>query len=172
MYDLAVEELEELDQFKNAKKKFPLDVLIDRLGIHASRLQIETLLDDIRERDVQLKEIHTNFERYQTKLEKDIGVREKQIQNELMKYDKENVELKELLAKLRKEKEDSINKKWKEIIEEKIQASNDKDGKKYTKLSAIVRGFISRKKLKRDNLFKIAQETGVLVAMRNTRQGE
>ncbi len=42
----------------------------------------------------------------------------------------------------------------------------------FVALTAIVRGYLGRQKFKRTKVFRLANETGVLVAMKNTTQGE
>ena len=54
MFDLAIDELEGL--VEKEKGFFPRNLVVDRGGIHATRVQIEVLLEDIRDRDVAIEQ--------------------------------------------------------------------------------------------------------------------
>lgn len=54
MYDLSVEELQGIVDNENGK--IPQEIIIDRGAIHATRIQIEVLLEDIRERDIAIEQ--------------------------------------------------------------------------------------------------------------------
>ena len=56
LYDAAVEELDKFTEYKkNSSSSYPLNLQLDRLGLHATRIQIETLLDDLWHLDQILK---------------------------------------------------------------------------------------------------------------------
>jgi signal transduction protein with GAF and PtsI domain len=82
MYDLAMKELKDTETFVNVKK-FQKNVSIDRLGLHATRMQIEILLDDISDRDAEINELNDEFENYRDTIENMIKNKENKYENEV-----------------------------------------------------------------------------------------
>ena len=151
--------------------KLPKNIGIDRLGLQATRIQIETLLDDLRTRD-----------EYITRVEEDLSVMKKTVYisqaEAILKLNKQVEEYACAIAALKKEKEELMFKTRfvKEDLlaqlQTKIGSIDQSLSKRFVNLTAAARGFLGRRRVNRLKLFKLADETGVLVAMSNTVQGE
>ncbi len=57
-------------------------------------------------------------------------------------------------------------------LQTKIGSIDQSLSKRFVNLTSVARGFLGRRRVNRLKLFKLADETGVLVAMSNTVQGE
>jgi hypothetical protein len=192
LYDLAVDEINQmiskatigleegstesgskasLVSLKFPHLKLPKNIAIDRLGLQATRIQLETLLDDLRVRD-----------EYIAKMEDDLSTLRRTVQTTqteaILKLNKQVEEYMSITAALKKEKEVLLYKTQfvKEDLlaqlHDKIETIDVKANKEFVKLTSAARGFLSRRRVNRLKLFKLADETGVLVAMSNTVQGE
>eukprot|EP00981_Chlorochromonas_danica_P010651 scaffold3296_cov159-Ochromonas_danica.AAC.18 len=144
-----------------ADKKRP--VVIDRLAIQATRLQIDTLLSDLVERDAYISTLEAKVNDLQTQLSSQrLAVEEYSqallgldaIRNELALYKE-------------KYKGDALH-----GFLEKAQLVKESHRGGLIRLTSIIRGFLARKRVKRLKLTRLADDTGVLVAMENTLQGE
>ena len=179
LYAVAVEEIDQIiarsaliedstGKGSLAKLKFPhlklsKNISIDRLGLHTTRVQIETLLDDLRVRD-----------EYITKVEDELNALKTTHTEVVDKLNKQLEEYSTTTSLLQKENEGLQYKTRfiKDELQDKLQLAAKLDDKMFVKLTSLARGYLGRKKVDRLKLFKIADETGILVAMSNTVQGE
>ncbi len=173
-----------LEKYRKRPPKFPKSINIDQLGLQATRIQIETLLHDISLRDHYINEYENQLQQCQTTIQ--------QLQDELLlkQYETEKLHLQyqdsekhvKTLEKHVSFLTEQFNEKMKSSIDGVQQKMSDLlqqtdvyekvYKKRFILLSSIIRGFLSRQRVKRIRQYRQAEETGVLLAMKNTIQGE
>lgn len=173
LYQLALDEISLSPRFRFTKS-FPLDLKIDRLGVHATRIQIETLLDDIQNRDQLLEQLYDEFLRFRSFSDAEKNKTIKKYQSELDRLHAQILEYQESIQQLEAEIS-SLNHKLKlPSIEQKLSdmVLDSKLTRAFVKLTSIARGYLGRIRFNRIKSVKLAEETGVLIALKNTIQGD
>jgi uncharacterized protein YoxC len=167
-----------VERYKKRPPKFPKNITIDHLGLQATRIQIETLLHDISLRDhyineyeIQLNDLNNfinslqeenNFKNYE--LNKLFIINKEQSESlSLLNHNYSN-----LLAKMKNYSEKNL-----ETMKTTIQSLGETKLKTaFLKLTCVIRGFLGRQRVKRIKQMRLADQTGILVAMKDTNQGE
>lgn len=155
MYNLAMEEIRmqmELDERNTSIKIISAGndeiqgvasersiVNIDRLALHATRMQMETFLQDIQERENYIQAL----------------------QNQLEMMIKQQARSNLLLE----EQQKMIDMKLANVPPDQLELA-------MKRMTSAARGYLARSRVKKLKLFRTADETGVLVAIGNTQQGE
>jgi uncharacterized protein YoxC len=172
-----------VERYKKRPPKFPKNITIDHLGLQATRIQIETLLHDISLRDhyineyeLQLNDLNNfinslqeenNFKNYE--LNKLFIINKEQSESlSLLNHNYSN-----LLAKMKNYSEKNLETMKSSI--QSLSSSPEYETKLKTaflKLTCIIRGFLGRQRVKRIKQMRLADQTGILVAMKDTHQGE
>ena len=177
MYDLAREELNASPRFSLTmnREKLPTNLVVDRHGLHATRIQIETLLDDLKTRDALIDQLYGDIA-YLQEVANNAQNSKMTHQHEATLLRRQVMECQGMVEMLTKEKYKLANKDkldtFQQTLNNLIENASRLNMSAYIKLSSVVRGFNSRNRVKKMKLFRLAHETGVLVAMKNTVQGE
>jgi hypothetical protein len=188
MFNLAVNELKMLmGQYFPANQKFPKTALIDRLSIHATRIQIETLMDEIKEKDLHINELYGVINQLKVNVNLGIGDIHAKHRQEINALHEEIQGHLNTIQKLEYDKM-KLNSDL-ELADTKIAQTRAKSGplervsqlmKKLTKFQLIkivkfqaaIRGYIGRARVTRTRNVMSAKQSGVLIAMKHTVQGE
>lgn len=164
---------------------FPRKLKIDRLGIHATRVQIENLMDDVRELESQLEASNSALNAYRLRVQTDFDELRMKFEAELNGHLNSQSELHEQKLKSLRENlfESSaeitrLNEKlnhravvqWSPrlLIEKGSQASTQS---RIVLVQSIVRGFLARTRVRRALTYIAAKQSGVLIALKKTKQG-
>lgn len=183
MLSLARDELENLlntDLTSGRSYFMRAQCTLDRLAVHATRIQIETLIEDLKEKDLQLEKAHQGFESIQIQNITDFENLRMEYRDDLHRL---KTELKDTKAKLKRselerlkiihETEARIRSHRKvpaELTEKYAKIEADVEAK-IIKFQARIRGMIIRSKVMKTKVIMSAEQSGVLVALKNTIQG-
>jgi formate-dependent nitrite reductase cytochrome c552 subunit len=188
LYDIADQELaQKLPQYSAiATAKYPRILEIDRLGIHATRVQIETLTEDLRDAEEQLAMTQQSLETYRQKVLQDFQSLQDRVDSELQAQLRKQAEGYENRMKIMQETlvaTEAENVKLCSKIAHRLpvlwsprgilaKGSGADAEKKIVKLQARARAFVARKKYLRTRTYVSAKQSGVLVAVQGTQQGD
>jgi hypothetical protein len=135
-------------------------LLLDRLGVQATRIQIDTLMEDIHARDDYIGGVEDKL---------------RELQSLACQQQQQLEDCREALAGL--EEENGALLLYKERYLASRGAVNSSasftalEQQKFVKLTSLARGYIARRRVKKLKMAKLADSTGVLVALENTKQG-
>ena len=168
-------------EFGQQKSKAQRQILVDRFGLQATRCQVEALMDDVLQRDEYIEILLNEYQNlkllYDVTLANNNGssktllmtetINEEEVaflrQEIVLKDDK--IEMLEYeLEKYAAEKKLELN----QFIKSKVPFSRLA---LYDKVTSIARGFLARRRVKHIRQLKLADQTGILVAMNPTKQG-
>lgn len=185
LYDIAVEELKISMSSYPLAGKFPLSMTIDRLGVHATRVQIETLQDDLKDCEAFLAQTQSAFDAYRAKAVEEFEDLQAQFDKDLSSQldffelklqageaslaaaNAEIDRLKLILASTTAEQKSSSS-----LSSPRLSfLQNSAISSAVLKLQARARGFLARSRVKRTRMFIAAKQSGVLIALRKTVQG-
>lgn len=169
-----------------AAGKYLCNLEIDRLGIHATRVQIETLTEDLRDAEEQLALTQQSFETYRQKVLQDFSLLQDRVDAELQMQLKKQADAYEIRVKLLQESlvaTEAENLKLLARMEHRVpvlwspravlERGSDEDcAKKIVRLQSRIRTFIARRKYLRTKTYVSAKQSGVLVAVQGTKQGD
>ena len=82
MYDLAMEECNAI-VVKDKGGRLPLDFKLDRGAIQATRIQIEVLLEDIRERDLAIQQYTHDLNEYKNSVDQAVFIQYNKYQSQV-----------------------------------------------------------------------------------------
>ena len=185
MYDIAIQELKlSLPVFPVAGR-FPKNLELDRMGLHATRVQIETLTEDLREAEDQLTNSQQAFENYRQRVLIDFENLQERVEIELQTQLQKQTDAYELKLKLISENlklTETENTKLKRKLQNRApvlwsprnleERGKDEKATKYIiKLQSKIRAFVARKQFLRTKTFIAAKQSGVLIALSGTVQG-
>lgn len=141
---------------------------VERVGIHATRLQIDSLTAQIEELDLRHQELILELdEQNQTS---DAALLEARA--EITKLREEMEQCRVIIRTLEAERRRSIlSRHVSEIFREKLQKLSIENVVALVRLTSMVRGFLGRARVKRIKASQIASEVGILSALANTIQG-
>ena len=188
MFNLALSELKMLlGQYYPANQKFPKTGLVDRLCIHATRIQIETLMDEIKDKDLHINELYGIISQLKINIGVGIGDIHAKHREEVRAF----VEvIKGHVATIQKLEYDKMKLNSElDLAETKIAQTRAKSGPlervallirklskfelvQIVKFQAAIRGYICRARVLRTRNVLSAKQSGVLIAMKHTIQGE
>ena len=149
------------------------DLHLDRLGLHATRIQIETLIDDLRNRDELMERLHEELASYKKRTEEMMDTHVDAADKEVQRLREQLQEYKDTIKLLEKERGKlsataaaAVTK-----MEEKAAALSPEQEEAFQKLSGAMRGYLGRNRVKKIQNFKQARETGQLIPLKNTKSG-
>ncbi len=166
LYEAAKQEVAALPKYgtlmQTPSAALPQRIVLDRVGLQAMRIQVDTLLNDLAERDefIAIAELKIQD---QIKANKAQGLQLEEYAQALQQFNAAQSELQLLKAK----HADSVA----QVFATRLLMLTAAHKKALVRITALVRGFIARKKVRRLKLSRLADDTGVLVAMENTKQG-
>lgn len=188
MYDLTIEELKGFLGEKFPKsQKFPTNLAIDLVALQATRLQIDLLMDDVRDYNNRLDQSRQMMAQLRMDATAEMDQIHVHYRSEIHSMQENVISLNKALQKVEAEKlkmlSDFASKQaqWEaglltpRRIEAKYSAieSNKSDAiKKLVKFQATIRGFLARSRVRRAKLKITAKQSGVLVALDPDHQGE
>ena len=177
---------------KLLSKKTLKSLVVDRLGIQATRVQIEMLLEDIRERDVEVEMLRdavdlwrNALENYRSKVQSDFTDLQSRFEIELdaqltaqaSVFDVKYRSLQEALRVAEVEMTNlrgQINHATPVLWSPRAllrKGSDPETTQKIVKVQSAIRGYVARAKVDRSKTYLSAMQSGVLIALKNTNQG-
>lgn len=187
MHAIAVEELAIAHSKRMVnQRQLRKNVSIDRLAIQATRIQVEMLLEDVKDRDVQLELVRNAFENYRSKVQDDFQNLQQRFDEEIhlhltsqaTLFDAKYKAAQEALATAELEASslrNQIHRNTPVLWSPRAvlrKGSDEENLQRIIKLQATARGFVARAKVERTKLYHSAIESGVLVALKGTSQGK
>jgi hypothetical protein len=187
LYDIAAQELgARLPYAAVAAGMYPRNLEVDRLGIHATRVQVETLTDDLRDAEEQLALTQQSMETYRQKVLQDFSSLQDRVDSELQFQLKKQAEGYEMKIKMLQESivaTEAENLKLCTKMAHRVpvlwsprgiiaKGSSEDTTKKIICLQSRMRAFVARRKYLRTKMYVTAKQSGVLVAVQGTQQGD
>jgi chromosome segregation ATPase len=142
---------------------------VDRVGIRATRLQIDSLTAQIEDLDSRHNQLAQELE--DQSLRSDVALEEARA--EIQKLQREMENCRDIIKSLESERRRSIlSRRVSELMQEKFELLSIENVVALVKLTSMVRGFLGRARVKRLKASQLALEVGILSALNNTVQGE
>jgi hypothetical protein len=139
---------------------------IDYEGLSGARIQIETLVDDLKEKNAQLELTNDTLNEYKNQVKIDMQNLNINHHEEIKRLANENIRLQSIINKLSSQR----------IVNAKNSANNNQLHEDHlnciVKVQAAVRGIMCRQELIQVHLAKFAEKDGVMHAVGRTVQGE
>jgi hypothetical protein len=146
----------------------PSTLTVDRVGVRATRLQIDSLTAQVIALESQHAQLLSDLEDQQ--LQSGLALEEARAETE--KLVGEIAECRAMLRTLETERRRSLlGRSVSEVVKAKAGALTMAQAAAIVKLTSVVRGFLGRIRFKRIKTEKLALEVGILSAMPNTVQG-
>ena len=147
MYEFAKEELETL-------QRVTMSLHIDRLGVHTTRLQIDSLMEDVRERDAIIEQFKKDFDNYQTEMDVAIVHYHQQMNIEFDYLNARNSEYTAMIAALEVEVRQLRARVSQSNFAHSTNSPLPMSQASHTKLTSIVRGYVARSRVRKRRLKK------------------
>lgn len=146
----------------------PTNIIIDRLGVRATRLQAEFLREEVLNLEQKHSQAINELEQARALTEAELYDCQATVQT----LNEEIAQCKDIIHHLESHRRRSqLSYAATEQIKAKIAKLTIEQGVALIKLTSMARGFIGRARVKRIHTSMQAQEAGLLYAMANTKQG-
>lgn len=168
--------------YSGSEDRLHRKIYCDRIALSATRVQIDALLGDAKDREAQLSIVRKALDNYRSQVKKDMQTLQAKLQQESMMKQEEDADVIDALKRslevtrnelLVAEKSLKAVPKAKGLTTPTLTSLTDQTAPPtLLKLQALVRGWIGRRKVHRVVRTMQAMRSGVLVAMPTTTQGE